>query len=140
MKISLVVAFSALLVSPSLAIEELPNPKLTPGAVRTVEHDKICITGTKYLRVNTAKLTRQVLALYGRKRHKGFEIDHLIPLGIGGANVVENLWPQSWPQARKKDRLEWHLRDLICKEGVDPVPLQNAIAADWRRAYEEYMQ
>jgi hypothetical protein len=45
-------------------------------------------------------------------------MDHLIPLGIGGADTDNNLWPQPKEEAELKDKLEWRMRDMVCKENV----------------------
>lgn len=42
----------------------------------------------------------------------GCEVDHLISLELGGANAIENLWPQPFDgkwNAHVKDRLELRL-------------------------------
>jgi hypothetical protein len=59
---------------------------------------------------------------YGLKPgpHPNFEVDHLIPLGIGGSDDDRKVWPEPRRQlepvwsAERKDELEWKLRDLVC--------------------------
>ena len=77
--------------------------------------------------------------------HPDFEIDHLIPLGIGGADADANLWPEPrrniepiW-NAEAKDRLEWKLRDLICSGQLDVRAAQKAVAEDWTEAYSRFV-
>jgi hypothetical protein len=78
--------------------------------------------------------------------HPNFEIDHLVPLGIGGADAVRNLWPEprrsiepQW-SAEVKDRLEWKLRDLVCSNQLDVVEAQRAISEDWVEAYGRFFR
>jgi hypothetical protein len=63
-------------------------------------------------------------------------LDPLIPLGIGGADDVRNLWPE--PQAKwtaeTKDCLEWKLREMICAGELDVREAQHMIAEDWMAA------
>jgi phage pi2 protein 07 len=70
-------------------------------------------------------------------------MDHLIPLGIGGADDESNLWPQPYDEAILKDKLEWHMRDLVCKENVrSPAQiekLQQEIRTNWWDAYKKYV-
>ena len=44
-----------------------------------------------------------------------YELDHLIPLGLGGhPTSANNLWLQSWPEAAIKDRDELRLHRAVC--------------------------
>lgn len=79
---------------------------------------------------------------YGIDRRSGhYEMDHLVPLALGGADVPENLWPEErdteWG-AEAKDRLEFHLVQLVCSRAVDAGQAQHDIATDWIAAYGRY--
>ena len=128
----------------------LPDPKLTPGAAFTADASVICAakfrTG-KYR--NTSKsLKKAVCAEYGVKDcpHEGtMEIDHLIPIELGGADVKENLWPQFAPDFRWKDLLENRLHALVClqptlaQQNADLAQAQEEIRTDWVKAYNKYI-
>jgi len=44
-----------------------------------------------------------------------YELDHLIPLGLGGhPTSSNNLWLQNWPEAAIKDRDELRLHREVC--------------------------
>jgi len=69
------------------------------------------------------------------------ELDHLIPLTLGGANDASNLWPQLGPVPNPKDRVEVDLHRWVC--GVQGAAAESrlksarlAIAADWTTALE----
>lgn len=49
--------------------------------------------------------------------YQDYEIDHYIPLSIGGSNEVENLWPLPVPVARAKSALEGKIHEQV-KEGA----------------------
>ena len=52
------------------------------------------------------------------KSESHFEVDHLISLELGGADVAENLWPQSYDtepwNAHTMDKLEDRLHAFTC--------------------------
>jgi hypothetical protein len=141
---------AALLCAASGAMAQavVPDPTLTPGAVRTTDVSDICSQGTRQLRHMTRQRSDQIMAEYRLPPgpHPDYELDHLIPLGIGGADEDANLWPEprrsiekEWP-AEKKDVLEQRLRDLICDDEIDVRSAQRAISDDWSEAYRRYVR
>ena len=123
----------------------VPDPKLTPAAVATTDKITICQPGySKSVRHTSGQLKHEVYVEYGIARNTGhYEIDHLIPLGIGGADTRENLWPenrdnQPW-NAGLKDRLENYLHVEVCAGHIAAQDAQKAIAADWVAAYRRYL-
>lgn len=62
---------------------------------------------------------------------KHFEIDHLIPIEIGGSNLPDNLWAEPIEQARIKDKLENRLRRDVCAGKLTLIEAQQCIAKDW---------
>jgi hypothetical protein len=75
----------------------LPDPKLTPGdTLPAVTIADICTPGwaTEHRHV-TESMRDQVYEEYRRIRGPDCcEVDHLIPLELGGSNNMKNLWPQ----------------------------------------------
>jgi hypothetical protein len=137
--------FSGLTIGAAFAADPIqPDPKLTPGAVLTTDAARVCKRDyAKSVRHTSLALKREVYDEYGIEWVPGgYEIDHLIPLGIGGADVKENLWPQShhtpvW-NAETKDRLEWKLHKLVCSHRLDIQEAQRAVATDWIAAYKRF--
>jgi hypothetical protein len=114
----IVVALAALTCSAAHATEYtiVPDPTLTPGAVRTTDPVEICTHSTRELRHWSREADDRILIEYGLPPgpHPEVEIDHLIPLGLGGADDDRNLSPEPrrsvepvW-NAERKDRLEWN--------------------------------
>ncbi len=71
-----------------------------------------------------------------------YEVDHLIPLELGGSNDVTNLWPQSYVStwgAHIKDELENRLHKLVCAGTITLPEAQDAIKTDWIKAYRKYV-
>jgi hypothetical protein len=139
-----------MLISTSSAYAQaiMPNPTLTPGAIRTTNVTEICSTGTRELRHWSRERDDQIMTEYGLPAggHPNFEVDHLIPLGIGGADDDDrNLWPEprrsiepEW-NAERKDELEWRLRELVCSGALDVQRAQRAISEDWTVAFRQYI-
>jgi hypothetical protein len=76
----------------------LPNPKQTPGDTFDITAQDVCVPDyAKKVRAVPAWLKRQAYAEYGITQYKtsDYEVDHLIPLSLGGSNSIRNLWPQS---------------------------------------------
>jgi hypothetical protein len=124
----------------------LPDPKLTPGDTFEVTVQDLCVRGyTKKVRNVPAAMKREVYEEYGITSHGSgdYEVDHLIPLELGGSNSIKNLWPEShrtspW-NAQVKDRLEGKLHELVCSGRLDLKTAQQAIASNWIEAYKTYV-
>lgn len=120
----------------------LPDPKVTPGTVRTPDPTELCAAGftTKKYRQTTAAMKALVYRQYRAVKKPGVccEVDHLISLELGGADDVKNLWPQPYeprPGAHEKDKLENALHAEVCAGKVALQEAQRAIATDWYAAY-----
>ena len=73
-----------------------------------------------------------------------YELDHLIPLEIGGApSDVRNLWPEphyTTPNSYDKDTLENYLNKQVCSGALDLKTAQNEIATNWVKYWSESNQ
>jgi hypothetical protein len=71
---------------------------------------------------------------YGRT----IEIDHIVPLELGGSNDIANLFPEPGSGEASyhvKDELENKLHDLVCAGSVTLRAAQRQIAANWESSY-----
>jgi hypothetical protein len=124
----------------------LRDPKLTPGSTFNATAADLCIPGyTKKVCNVRAEMKRKLYEEYGVTSHGpgDYEIDHLIPIELGGSSSIKNLWPEShrtspW-NAQVKDRLEDKLHELVCSGQLDLKTAQQAIAANWIEAYQKYV-
>ena len=133
-----------LLCTPASAAERpsLPDPIMTPGAVDpAATRDVICNGTTRDRRHVTAAMKAEVLAGYNIPDAESpfYEIDHLAPLAIGGANTVANLWPEPWAEAVQKDALEVELQRRVCHGLIAQAEAQREVADDWAAAYMRYV-
>ncbi len=107
----------------ALLLALLVNLSLTPGVVRPLSKAQICSTtwGADRRHVTPA-MRAQVLASYHKTaasvKASGqgpcCELDHLIPRELGGADDVQNLWPEPWADAHMKDARENALHKAVC--------------------------
>jgi hypothetical protein len=117
----------------------MPNQALTPGAIQSSDTAAICTPGWAAAHRNVSYATEDDVAQeYGLSSHYGYEIDHLIPLELGGSNSTANLWPELYGSpygATQKDGLEDYLHDQVCHHGLPLATAQQEIAANWYEAW-----
>ena len=127
----------------------MPDHSLTPGAadpaVRQGNLDAtICVPGyTRGVRHVDASTKQAVMAEYNTSREAGaIEIDHLIPLELGGSNNIHNLWPETRERVKysawNKDTLERRINIEVCAGHLSLSQGQAIFLGDWRPAYDRY--
>jgi hypothetical protein len=93
----------------------------------------------------TQALKRRMLVRAGidPKEAVVYELDHFIPLAIGGhPRSEDNLWLQRWDgewNARIKDRLERKLQVMVCAGQITLQTARTAVQDDWHAAYKTYV-
>jgi hypothetical protein len=125
--------------------EVLPDPACTPGAVDPAVtqaniNSTICSSGyTTTVRppasvTDAFKVT--VVADYGEQDSSTTELDHLVPLELGGASTASNLWPEpnrtgATGVDNPKDSVEGAANRAVCDGQITLAAAQRAIAANW---------
>jgi len=120
---------------------ELPDRAKTPGDIfEGVTVDDLRQPGySERHRQVPAELKREIYAWYGISDHTGFVIDHLVPVELAGRSELGNLWPQRIEDAKRKDRLEAKLHELVLSGQLELGTAQREIAANWIEAYKKYV-
>jgi len=123
---------------------QLPDPRCTPGSIdpdvtQADIRSTICKDGwTATVRPpesQTEKFKHDVAyPAYGTPQSEPTELDHLVPLELGGSNDATNLWPEWPPSPNPKDKVEDALNAAVCDGTVSLAAAQDAIAADWMTA------
>jgi len=135
--------------SASCVIQDgLPDHECTPGAVfANLDLNQICTAGyTKTVRNVSLKTRKSVFAEYGisyPQPYGYYEVDHLIPLAIGGSNDIANLFPQPakpFPGFREKDIVEIYLQEQVCLHNVSLSVAESRIAENWLEIYRNIPQ
>ena len=125
-----------------LCTEGAVDPRVTQGNIAAT----ICRSGyTTTVRPPesvTEPIKVERMAAYGISAPLAmYELDHLIPLELGGASTA-NLWPEPLAGSRgahRKDELENALRRQVCSGAVTLAVAQLAIAANWEDAYQTFV-
>lgn len=129
----------------------VPDPRCTPGAVNPTVTAAVLANPafrTRCLRNNVTSEGQkaQTYAWY-KQAHPAenfgptqtCELDHLVPLELGGADTLDNIWPQCGPadaplEARffkRKDTVENYLAWAVKTGRMDLGTAQRGIASDW---------
>jgi hypothetical protein len=129
----------------------VPDPKCTPGAVNPsvtlivlknpsfrTECVRNCATSE-----GEKNATYQQYGILHPPSNTGTsqvcELDHLISLELGGADTIENIWPQCGPNQvplakryfKQKDAVENYLAEQVKTGKMKLEKAQTGIAADW---------
>ncbi len=133
--------------APPAAGAALPDPRLSPGeAFPGVTAAQVCTSGySGRVRHVERQQYVDVYSAYGLAYPQSpgaYELDHLIPLELGGDNADANLWPEPAsppPGFHQKDVLENRLHEMVCSGQLALADAQRAIATDWYAAYRTYI-
>jgi hypothetical protein len=130
------------------------------GCARSTTPDRRCSPGAYYSRLTALVICSQTFrtgtirdvpqsekfevereygmpaSYYGRS----IEIDHIVPLELGGSNDIANLYPEPGSgnaSYHVKDELENRLHDLVCAGSMTLPAAQQQIATNWRALYRK---
>jgi hypothetical protein len=135
----------------------LPDPDCTPGAINpaltvTVLHDRRFSTRCVRDKATSAGRKTDTYDWYHQNhpaRNTGktqvCELDHLISLELGGADTLDNIWPQCGPARvslnnrffKQKDTVENYLAWLVKNDRIDLDEAQQGIATDWTQFIDQ---
>lgn len=120
-------------------VDGLPDKECSPGLTLNISLETACTSGYSATVRNVSQKTKnEVFKEYGIVRVKGdsYEIDHIVPLSLGGSNDIKNLFPQAelpHPGFRDKDRIEVCVRKMVCEGKVSLDDAQQMFADDWTK-------
>lgn len=131
----------------------LPDPTCTPGGINpSVTAAVLTNPGWKTRCVRNCESSEAqkhiAYAWYGIRKpsvnsgdNQVCELDHLVPLELGGADGLGNIWPECGPDAETlhrryfkiKDRVENYLADQVRSGNLPLSAAQRGIAEDWTK-------
>jgi hypothetical protein len=120
-----------------------PDHTCTPGAIfADATMADTCVAGyTATVRNVSVKTKKQVFEEYGMTYPQpagAYEVDHFIPLALGGSNDIANLFPEAAapvPGFHEKDVVEVFLQEEVCSGGAILGAAQKQISSDWLAVY-----
>lgn len=135
----------------------LPDPNCTPGAINetlTLEVMTMKSFGTDCIRdqATSAEKKQDTYAWYKTKKPTGntgknqvCELDHLVSLELGGADTLDNIWPQCGPSKailnaryfKRKDAVENFLAGQVRSGKISLADAQKRIAEDWTQFLDD---
>lgn len=130
---------------------QIPDPKCTPGAINpslTLEvlTDPDFRTACLRDEATSAEKKKETYAFYGiteprenSGKNQTCELDHFISLELGGADTLDNIWPQCGPDGaeleerdfKQKDMVEDYLAFLVKNRRMSLGDAQKGIVQDW---------
>ncbi len=119
-------------VNPSVTMETLRNPAWRTRCLRNCETSE----AQKHIAYSWYAITKP---RENSEENQVCELDHLIPLELGGADGMGNLWPECGPadaplrerNFKIKDRVENYLADEVRAGRIPLAEAQHGIARDW---------
>lgn len=128
------------------------------GCVRGARPDRRCSPGAYYSGLTSAILcsstfhtgdvrnvpqseksaVERAYGMQARAYGRTIEIDHIVPLELGGSNDISNLFPESGTGAASyhaKDQLENRIHDMLCAGHIRLRAAQTQMGVDWVLLY-----
>ena len=135
----------------------IPDPDCTPGAINRTLTTKVlrdpdfrtsCVRDnvtTASQKAGTYKLYAIPHPANNRGVMQTCELDHLVSLELGGADTLDNIWPQCGPGRvvlirrffKQKDIVENFLARQVKDGVIDLADAQKGIATDWTQFLED---
>jgi len=118
--------------NPTVTLDVLRNPAFRTGCIRN------CATSEsqKHVTYGWYSLTSPTNNTGDKQT---CELDHLVPLELGGADTLDNIWPQCGPAGvslndryfKQKDLVENYLTRQVKSGAMDLEEARHQIATDW---------
>jgi hypothetical protein len=114
------------------------NPSVTAATLKSPGFTTQCIRNQATGSSETQKSI--VFSWYGIKSDSTCEKDHFVPLEVGGADTLDNIWPECGPTGaagnarffKQKDGVETYFGKQV-KGTMSQSDAENAIKSDWTR-------
>lgn len=113
------------------------NPNVTQGNIGSTICQRGWTAGVRPPVSTTDRIKAERARAYGLPGTTTGELDHLVPLELGGAPAdIHNLWVQPGRIPNPKDAVENKLNLAVCSGLVPLATAQQAIQTDWPTAFD----
>jgi hypothetical protein len=131
-----------------------PDPACTPGALNPTIGEEVLRNrdfATECIRdmATSEEEKKTVFTWYGIREDPTCELDHLVSLELGGADTLDNIWPQCGPAGaaglardfKQKDSVELFLGEQVklgaSNGGISQQDAKLRITRDWAALIDE---
>lgn len=119
-------------INPSVSLDVLRDPRWRTRSVRNCENSE----AQKHIAYRWYDVQKPRI---NSNQNQVCELDHLVPLELGGADGLGNIWPQCGPDAvtlneryfKQKDHVENYLAEEVKSGRMALGSAQRGIASDW---------
>jgi hypothetical protein len=135
---------ASVMALPAIAAAQLPNNYYTPGKADKVDVKQLCAATFDSSAKPVADWQKnEALTRYGvRPESFNGQLEHLVPVALGGTNDPDNLYPfhgQGEYTQDAKQRLAAKLHELVCDGKVSLKQAQDVFKKDWTKGYKQYL-
>jgi Protein of unknown function (DUF3761) len=122
----------------------LPDRRCSPGAYYSrLTRDVICAAGFRTGTIRNVPQTEKfsvereygmAAAYYGHS----IEVDHIVPLELGGSNAIANLFPEpgsGTANYHAKDQVENRAKEWVCSGRLSLGAARRGFATNWKTLY-----
>lgn len=125
-------------VNPSISIEVLRDSRWRTRSIRNCESSE----SMKHIAYRWYEIQKPRI---NSDRNQVCELDHLVPLELGGADGLGNIWPECGPGGvalddrffKRKDHVENYLAEQVRDGRMSLNAAQHGIASDWTQYLHE---
>jgi hypothetical protein len=117
----------------------LPNSKFTPGETVNAMLSWVCNHFLDSLPPSKSNMIKAYSNYNINVNDSNYKLNYLIPISLGGANTVKNMWPIPINEWFEKNKIENDIFYNVCNGKLSLKEAQILLAKDWTSWQKEDM-